>query len=279
MTSSTVYSDLLHIGATSSFPNGSLSVGSSTPATILANGRLTIANTTNSSSTTSGCATFAGGIGVNGASVIREPTTIGRTTFRANNQTWYISEEISNWHGFRFGVPAGNTPRVYFGDLTGTTNVGVYAGSFTPFSGCHVVKNVGPELTEADIGKLFMLDGTKYKPTEILNGYANGRLCDQDMSKAVYGVICDVHHLDKDGNNNGEVLLLSVGEGGCLVHDDSGTVNIECGDILVSRADGYARKLEDSEFTAQTIKYTVARARETYSGPSPYLLHISLMCG
>ena len=279
MTSSTDYSDLLHIGTSSSFPNGSLSVGSSTPATILANGRLTIANTTASSSTTSGCATFAGGIGVNGASVIREPTTIGRTTFRANNQLWYINEETSNWHGFRFGVPAGSTPRVYFGDLNGTTNTTIYAGGYVPFSGCHVVKNVGPELSEADIGKLFMLDGTNYKPTEILNGYANGRLCDQEMSKAVYGVICDANYLDQDGNSNGEVLLLSVGEGGCLVHDDSGTVDIECGDILVSRADGYARKLEDSEFTVQTLKYTVGRARETYSGPSPYLLHISLMCG
>lgn len=241
-------------------------------------GILAIANTQSASSRTSGCARFAGGIGVQGTSYLGRTHTTGQVEFQTS-QYWTMTSSSSNWHNWRFGVPAGNNPRVYFANVDGTTNVNVYAGSFTPFSGCHVVKNVGPELTEADIGKLFMLDGTKYKPTEVLNGYANGRLCDQDMSKAVYGVICDVHYLDKDGNNNGEVLLLSVGEGGCLVHDDSGIVNIECGDILVSRADGYARKLEDSEFTAQTIKYTVARARETYSGPSPYLLHISLMCG
>ena len=242
-------------------------------------GILTITNTTNSTSVTTGCATFAGGIGAGGKSFIREPTLDDRVTFTANNQTWYISEEVSNWHGFRFGVPAGNNPRVYFGDLAGTTNVNIYAGSYTPFSGCHVAKNVGPALTSSDVGKLFKLDGTLHKPTEILNGYTNGRLCDQDMSKAVYGIICEPNYLDQDGNDNGDVLLLSVGEGGCLVHDDSGFVNIECGDILVSRADGYARKLEDHEFTLQTIKYTVARARETYIGPSPYLLHVTVECG
>jgi hypothetical protein len=273
------YRDWLNIAENSSFPNGSLSVGSSTPATISSSGALTIANTTNATSTTTGSATFAGGIGAGGKSFIREATLDDRTTFSANNQYWYISEATSNWHGFRFSVPAGNTPRVYFGNLDGTTNTTIYAGGYVPFSGCHIAKNIGPALTSSDVGKLFKLDGTLHKPTEILNGYCNGRLCDQDMSKAVYGIICDANYLDQDGNDNGEVLLLSVGEGGCLVHDDSGTVNIECGDILVSRADGYARKLEDSEFTAQTIKYVVARARETYNGPSPYLLHVTVECG
>ncbi len=194
------------------------------------------------------------------------------------SQQWIMTSTASFWHNWRFGTGS-TTPRVYFSDLSGTTNVNCFAGSFTPFSGCHIAKNVGSSLSPSDLGKLFLLDGTLYNPTELLQGYCNGRVCNVDKSKAIYGVIVDTAYLDQDGNFNDEVLLLSVGEGGLYVHDNSGNVNIECGDIIVSRADGYGRKLEDYEYNYQTIKYTVARARETYNGPSPYLLHVSMMCG
>ena len=253
--------------------NGSLAVGStSTPLEVTSSGKLIVNNTTASTSTTTGCATFNGGIGVGGSSFFS-----GKISFNPNNQTWYMDSAASNWHQWRFGSTSGLTPRIYLQDTSAVTNVQVHGGSFGAFSGVHFVKNIGSPLTNSDIGKLFMYDGSIYQQTEPLQTYINGKLCDEDKSKKIYGVITDPHYVSENGEFYNEVEVLALGEGGLLIHDNSGYINIEAGDFIVSRSDGYGRKLEDEEMNHLSImKSVIAKSVETYSGPTPYLLAVTM---
>lgn len=244
-----------------------------------------IGSTTDSSSYTVGALTVAGGVGITKRLNVNDKVSInGETTINANlkviqTQSWTVTDPGTYWHEWFFTAGGGNTPRLYFVNSNGSARINLYAASFNTFTGCHIARNKGRELTEKDLGKLFILDGTSFSPTTLMDGYPNGRICDEDMSSCVYGVISDYHYIDDDGEFRNGVSLMSVGEGGAYVNDDSGVVDIKVGDLLCSTKDGYLRKIKDEEMTVFSYKYIVAKALETYQGPSPRLIHVSIFSG
>jgi hypothetical protein len=202
-----------------------------------------------------------------------------------NGNQFYMGQDIEAWHTWYYSTShATARPRLYLKDVDSSDLIDLHVGTVVSngttlsFTGVHIAYYVGTEpLTEADIGKVLMLDGTLAKPTTMHQSHPNGRICDVDCCTSVYGVISSINPVDDAGENHGEVQVNSLGEGGALVHDSATqSVSITVGDLLVSTADGYVRKLQANE--PESSRYVIARSLETYSGPSPYLLAVTYHC-
>lgn len=207
-----------------------------------------------------------------------------------NGNNWTMDTTSDTyWHKWYFSTTSTqDTPRLYLANPNASS--GPYAGvnlycksvvaanNTLSFTGGHIAQYVGEQpLTDADIGKAFMLTGALARPTEICQSTPCGVLCDVDCCTSVYGIIADIRFLDENAENHGEIVVHALGEGGALVHDSATQmVDIQVGDLLVSAANGCLRKLQPGEPESQ--RYIVARSLETYRGPSPYMLAVAYRC-